>query len=666
MLSQSRWFNYDQAPLPLKISLPFTLMFMGLWITGGTFLGRYFSEKLDQGQVERATQLSHLIEREVDQRLENLRRSARLLADNDSISQGIEQSDTRMLQQTVLPLKTILGTDAITLMNNQQQVLLDTRRPVLENEVIKDQSVIDLFIAGTDISTLAQTSSSGIPVMLGAAPIKNEQEIIGGIILGTALDEALLLDINHSIEEQIVVIANQRPVASTFPVEEASFPWVEDSIAHRNVIVEGEHFLANPIVVDGLKGDYFEIVLLMAQAPLMRAKQALWAVVWVLASVGVALTAIVGYWIAWRIAKPIRVLTNIARQVVSENNFELQMPVQTQDEIGILSTSFNQLIRWVGQYTDELELSAKTLETRVEERAQELSESIAQLQDTQAQLIQTEKMSSLGQMVAGIAHEINNPINFIQGNLKPLNAYFQDMVDLIGAYEQAYPQPSAEILDLKEAIEVDFLLEDSAKILDSMKMGTQRVRDIIVSLRNFSRLDEATIKDVDLCEGIDSTLLILNHRIKQGVKVITDYGSLPLVTCSPAQLNQVFTNIIANALDAMFEADVTPKELTITTRLLNDEQVQISIRDSGPGMPEAVKARIFDPFFTTKAIGKGTGIGLGICFKIIQQHQGTIVVNSEVGKGTEFLITLPKTAQIVPLEDPSESADTEGPKTAVA
>ncbi|MEL7354816.1 MAG: ATP-binding protein [Cyanobacteria bacterium J06560_5] len=216
------------------------------------------------------------------------------------------------------------------------------------------------------------------------------------------------------------------------------------------------------------------------------------------------------------------------------------------------------------------------------------------------------------------------------------------------------------------AIEVDFLLEDSAKILDSMKMGTQRVRDIIVSLRNFSRLDEATIKDVDLCEGIDSTLLILNHRIKQGVKVITDYGSLPLVTCSPAQLNQVFTNIIANALDAMFEADVTPKELTITTRLLNDEQVQISIRDSGPGMPEAVKARIFDPFFTTKAIGKGTGIGLGICFKIIQQHQGTIVVNSEVGKGTEFLITLPKTAQIVPLEDPSESADTEGPKTAVA
>ncbi|MEL6776954.1 MAG: ATP-binding protein [Cyanobacteria bacterium J06597_16] len=666
MLSQSRWFNYDQAPLPLKISLPFTLMFMGLWITGGTFLGRYFSEKLDQGQVERATQLSNLIEREVDQRLENLRRSARLLADNDSISQGIEQSDTRMLQQTVLPLKTILGTDAITLMNNQQQVLLDTRRPVLENEVIKDQSVIDLFIAGTDISTLAQTSSSGIPVMLGAAPIKNEQEIIGGIILGTALDEALLLDINHSIEEQIVVIANQRPVASTFPVKEASFPWVEDSIAHRNVIVEGEHFLANPIVVDGLKGDYFEIVLLMAQAPLMRAKQALWAVVWVLASVGVALTAIVGYWIAWRIAKPIRVLTDIARQVVSENNFELQMPLQTQDEIGILSTSFNQLIRWVGQYTDELELSAKTLETRVEERTQELSESIAQLQDTQAQLIQTEKMSSLGQMVAGIAHEINNPINFIQGNLKPLNAYFQDMVDLIGAYEQAYPQPSAEILDLKEAIEVDFLLEDSAKILDSMKMGTQRVRDIIVSLRNFSRLDEATIKDVDLCEGIDSTLLILNHRIKQGVKVITDYGSLPLVTCSPAQLNQVFTNIIANALDAMFEADVTPKELTITTRLLNDEQVQISIRDSGPGMPEAVKARIFDPFFTTKAIGKGTGIGLGICFKIIQQHQGTIVVNSEVAKGTEFLITLPKTAQIVPLGDPSESADTEGPKTAVA
>lgn len=275
------------------------------------------------------------------------------------------------------------------------------------------------------------------------------------------------------------------------------------------------------------------------------------------------------------------------------------------------------------------------------------------LKETQAQLIQSEKMSGLGQMVAGIAHEINNPISFIQGNIRPLNDYFGDLVDLIETYQAEYPNPTDTILDKQEDIEVEFLLEDSAKILDSMKMGTNRVRDIVVSLRNFSRLDESAIKDVDLCEGLDSTLLILNHRLKEGVTVTKAYDLLPLVRCSPAQINQVFTNIIANALDAMLESDAQPKALNIATRVLDEEYVQICIRDSGPGMPPEVKAKIFDPFFTTKAVGKGTGIGLGICFKIIQQHQGRIEVNSELGKGTEFVITLPKSA------DTKKSADTE-------
>lgn len=296
---------------------------------------------------------------------------------------------------------------------------------------------------------------------------------------------------------------------------------------------------------------------------------------------------------------------------------------------------------WVSDYTHALEESAETLELKVEARTQDLAQTLEQLKSAQSQLIQTEKMSSLGQMVAGIAHEINNPINFIQGNLAPLKDYFQDLLSLLETYQTEYPQPTETVSEKQNEIDLDFILEDSVKLLDSMKMGTQRVRDIVVSLRNYSRLDEAAVKDVDIHEGLDSTLLILNHRIKGGVDVIKDYGDLPQIRCSPSQLNQVFTNITANALDAMFEANSDPMQLVITTRIADADQVQIRIRDTGPGMTPELKAKIFDPFFTTKEVGKGTGLGMGICFKIIEQHQGQIDVISEVGKGSEVIITLP-------------------------
>jgi signal transduction histidine kinase len=201
------------------------------------------------------------------------------------------------------------------------------------------------------------------------------------------------------------------------------------------------------------------------------------------------------------------------------------------------------------------------------------------------------------------------------------------------------------ILDKQNEIDLEFIMTDLPKILSSMQMGTARVKDIVLSLRNYARLDESVIKDVDIHEGIDSTLLILNHRIKQGVQVIKNYDVLPLVRCSPSQINQVFTNIITNALDAMFDANSQPMQLGLTTQVLPNQQVQITIRDSGPGMPPDVKAKIFDPFFTTKEVGKGTGLGLGICFKIIQQHQGTVEVHSTLGGGTEFVITLPQEAK---------------------
>ena len=311
----------------------------------------------------------------------------------------------------------------------------------------------------------------------------------------------------------------------------------------------------------------------------------------------------------------------IAQQVAGESRFDLRAPAKTQDDISVLALSVNQLIEWVGQYTNELEIAAQTLDIRVRQRTRKLSNTLKELKATQAQLIQSEKMSSLGQMIAGIAHEINNPINFVQGNIEPLKEYFEDLLELIKTYQTEYPNPSTAVVKKQEEIDFDFLLEDLHKLLGSMNLGAERVHEIVQSLRYFSRLDEATVKDVNIHEGIDSTLLILNHRIKHEVTVVKKYGDLPLVRCFPAQLNQVFTNIIVNALDAMFEANCDRKKIKIVTRVIENNQIQIIICDSGPGIPREIRKKIFDPFFTTKPVGKGSGLVLCICIRIILQHQ---------------------------------------------
>ena len=323
------------------------------------------------------------------------------------------------------------------------------------------------------------------------------------------------------------------------------------------------------------------------------------------------------------IAQPIETVTNVAQQVARESNFNLQVPVTTQDEIGVLAVSFNQLIQRVSEYTQELK-------------------------QTQSQLIQTEKMSSLGQMVAGIAHEINNPVNFIGGNIDYANKYIQDLTDLVTLYQEYYPNPPDAILQRIEDIELEFLREDLPKTLSSMKMGADRIHEIVVSMRNFSRSDDGNMKSADIHEGIDSTLVILNHRLKQGIQVIKQYGKLPAVECSPAQLNQVFMNVIGNAIDALEEMKKGDKgyspTIWISTEVTADNTVTVKIRDNGPGIAAGCAQQIFDPFFTTKSIGKGTGLGLAISYQIVAKHHGKIEVNSQIGQGTEFVITLPVAA----------------------
>ncbi|MEG4070653.1 response regulator [Microcoleus sp. Pol11C2] len=329
----------------------------------------------------------------------------------------------------------------------------------------------------------------------------------------------------------------------------------------------------------------------------------------------------------------------------------LTKPIDFQD----LEITLNKTLHEVQQLKENQRL--RESEARAREEAQHLQNCMQDLQKTQAQLIQTAKMSSLGQVVAGIAHEINNPVNFIYGNISHVSDYIQDLLHLLHLYQQQYTPPSSEIQTEIEAIDLEFLIADLPAILASMKGGVDRIQKIVLSLRNFSRLDEAHIKPVDIHEGIKSSLMILQNRLhtragRPEIQVIEDYSALPLVECYAAEVNQVFINILSNAIDALKEYNkqrsledirACPLAITIRTFLLEEKsRVVIQILDNGPGMTAQVKDRIFEPFFTTKPVGEGTGLGLYISYQIVQEkHGGALKCFSEVGQGTEFWIEIP-------------------------
>ncbi|MEG4056436.1 MULTISPECIES: CBS domain-containing protein [unclassified Microcoleus] len=301
-------------------------------------------------------------------------------------------------------------------------------------------------------------------------------------------------------------------------------------------------------------------------------------------------------------------------------------------------------------------------------QAQQLEETVRKLQQTQTQLVQTEKMSSLGQMIAGIAHEINNPVNFIYGNLSHASHYIKELLQLLGLYQQHYPEPVSEIREAAAEMEIDFLVEDLSKLVSSMQVGTERIRQIVVSMRNFSRSDQSNTKLVDIHEGLETTLLILQHRLKPHgghppIQIIKEYGNLPHIECCASQINQVFMNIIGNAIDALDEeiqkgewatrnaknlppsnpsSPLTLPTITIRTEVVGGDFVAIRISDNGRGIPDEIRRQLFDPFFTTKPVGKGTGLGLSISYHlVVEQHGGRLDCVSEAGRGTEFAIEIP-------------------------
>jgi signal transduction histidine kinase len=333
------------------------------------------------------------------------------------------------------------------------------------------------------------------------------------------------------------------------------------------------------------------------------------------------------------IARPIRAVTEFAHRVTEDVNFDQQLPVTTSDETGVLAYSLNQL---VGRVKDLLIAQRESLERQ------------NQLQ--KEQLVQAEKMSSLGRMLAGIAHEINNPVNFMYGNLAHTNRYVSDLFRLIHTYEAEVKDPPAGIAALSKEIDLVFLEDDLPKVLQSMKVGADRTRQIVLSLKNFARMDDDLPQAVNLTACIESTLLILNNRIKHGVCIIREYHDVPLVEGYGGLLYQVFMNLISNALDALeekkaslseAEAEIWEPTITLSIQCDAPDHVAATVADNGCGIPEEHLSRIFDEFYTSKPVGVGTGLGLSITREIIEKkHNGTIRCASQVGQGTTFIISL--------------------------
>ncbi len=367
------------------------------------------------------------------------------------------------------------------------------------------------------------------------------------------------------------------------------------------------------------------------------------------------------------ITKPFQVEEVLAR---IENHLTIRrLSQQLQQKNVQLSEQNIQLSREIEE-RKQAEEALRQSEAREREKARELEQTLGELKSTQSQLIQAEKMSSLGKMIAGIAHEINNPVSFISGNLSYARQYFKDLLELVQLYQNTYPNPTGEIQQLISKIDLNFLVEDWSKLMDSMQVGTRRIQEIILSLRNFSRLDEQDLKPVDIHQGIDNTLLILQHRLRaEGntgeIQVIKDHSQLPKVTCYASQLNQVFMNLLNNAIDAV-ETKPDPRVITIHTSLIqnsqctttasgsaneiqgdiprtsNSQSVVILITDNGSGMSEEILHKIFDPFFTTKPVGSGTGLGLSISYQIVvEKHGGQLSCISAPGYGSAFFVEIP-------------------------
>ncbi len=635
--------TYAQLSLRRKISVPFISVFLGVWISGTVAVGYYFSRDIEARQLQEVETVASLVLREFQRESQKLRLNAKLLVDGSQIQTAIRAENRTALLQILLPLKTTLSLDLIEVVDREGKVLIDLQNKQSKGVQLEDKVARNQVINGVDFSSIIKTEDKRESILIGTAPIKSAEGVIGGIIIGTVVNDKLLNEITKETNEYLVAFQDGKIIASTL-ADASKFSWklppekIDGRLSVVKVKIGDRFYLGETVTLSGLNNTELQLVVLASLEPLERANQQFGIAIILFSLLGVAIAIAVGYGVSSLIATRITAVSNVIEKIAN-GDLESKVPVTYNDEIDNLAIGLNLMAEQLAER-----------DRKLTNQMQQLEETLQKLSTTQVQLIQSEKMSSLGQMVAGIAHEFNNPVSFIYGNVDYAIEYVDDLLAALRVYQQEYPNPTPFVEETLAKIELDFVVEDLHKLLKSLKNGATRIRDLVKNLRTFSRLDQTGTKAVNLPENIEATLSLLQHRLhptelegeskKKEIEIVKEYGDLPAVNCNSGQLNQVFVNIINNAIDFL-EKTENP-QIKITTEATDSGWVKIKIADNGPGMTEPVRQKVFNPFFTTKPVGSGTGLGLSVSYSIVvEYHGGQLSCISAPGEGTEFIIEIP-------------------------
>jgi len=650
---------YPNLPLREKISLPFVLVFLGIWISGTLSIGYFFTRHTEKKEIQKINDIGSLILREFKQEIKQMHLDAKLLVEGATVKRALQLKNRTEILQQLLPLRTNLSLDLIQIVDRDGNQFADLRSSTLYKTKIPNQIPVSQVINGVDFSSIiAAEKPVSSSILIGTAPVKSSQGIIGGIIIGKAVSDKLLEETTRGISEDIIALQEGEIIASSFPKAYTfSYEKIQESSQNnlKRIKIGDIFYITKTITILGLDTTKLELVIFSSITDLEVTKRNLWIVIGSLSLLGSVIAILVGYLVSILIASRVIIMTNATEKLAS-GDLKIRLPVTYNDEVDRLAKGFNIM-------AEQLEVRERKIKHQMQKLEETLEKLLttegilAKLSSNQAQLVHTEKMSSLGRMVAGIAHELNNPVSFIYGNVDHAFEYFEELLELINVYRQEYPEPTPLVNDVLSEIDIEFLEEDIHSLLNSMKNGADRISNIVRNLRTFSRLDESGKKSVDINQNIESSLSILQNRCyaskKIGnqsgrqIQIIKEYGDLPLVVCNAGKLNQVFFNIIENAIDALEtsvdkEEKVKNPQILIKTEVTDTGSVKIKISDNGCGMTEEVKIKIFDPFMTTKAVGSGTGLGLSISYSIVvDEHQGKLSCISALGEGTEFLIEIP-------------------------
>lgn len=691
-MSRGSRARYSQLPVAFKLMAPPLALFISLWAASTLGLGWLARHNLTQAASKETQDLANLLQQDLEQKQKLLSLKTRWLSGNqgvvNAVSSGVggaPPSENRsQLMQTLLPMQAALELDLIRVVTPEGETLLASQQGALSGVQLHDEPIQSAAATGLDLSGVlvaksqasqptASSVASASSALISLISIKSSRQQLGTLILGIAVDDALLQQIRGNTSIHLLAFQGDRITASTLPVDRQQ-PWQLPSpqALPTRVTLGKDTYLLKTVEMRGFDRQVIHIAVLKPIRETEQAEQRLWYGVGgfgILGSIVVAGVTFLGLRSSQTLSRRIQKLTQ-ATQALAQGDLSVSLPIETQDEVGQLAQGFN---RMAEQLIDRDQL----LQTQM----LQLKTTLADLHRTQMQMVQSEKMSALGQMVAGVAHEINNPINFIYANLSHVEGYTQDLLRLVQAYETHYPTPPVSLQEVLQEVDLDFLSQDLGKLTGSMALGSERIRQIVLSLRNFARLDESDHKAVDLHEGLDNTLLILQHKLqakltttgmtRPAIEVIKSYDlQLPLVECYAGQLNQALMNILLNAIDALdveasgdrSAADASlqvqdtsstvakrsrasesePGKIWISTCRSGENCVQVAIANNGANIPIEVRSRIFDPFFTTKPVGSGTGLGLSICYQIItEHHQGKLWSAPLEPQGVTFVIEIP-------------------------